>query len=106
MQYDIGPEAGCLPELFRIETQQREGLKLTPCSLVTLRLALEGQPHDLFVIANAKDRLVSPYPVTLDAGSATVHGVPAGTFLQVLHNGRTVHDVTGNGSGTDRIDLD
>lgn len=106
MQETNGPNAGCLPERFQLDTQLRSGWNISPCSLITLRLALDGAPHALFITADAKDRVVSPFPIELDNSGAVVLGVPAGMHFQVMQNGNAVHSGVGSGNGRDQINLE
>lgn len=106
MQFTDGPATGCFPERFQIDTQQRDGWKIGPCALATLRLTLSGRPAALHVIADAKDRIVSPYPGVLNREGVEIHGVPAGSAFELLQNGKTILSGIGSGTGKDQLKLE
>ncbi|MDR3109377.1 MAG: hypothetical protein LBU65_06785 [Planctomycetaceae bacterium] len=105
MQYTTGEFAGCLPETYEIETQAKGGLKLAPYTIMTLRRAIEKKDFALHVASEGGDRVVSPYPITLNQDGAMITGVPKGEQVQVIWNGQAVINVEGNQSGKNQIPL-
>ncbi|MBI3270364.1 MAG: hypothetical protein HYZ53_15250 [Planctomycetes bacterium] len=98
MQYPEGPRVGCLPDVYFLPTQSRAGPSINPCALVSLRLALAGQPAGLSVAVSADGahRVVAPFPVELRDGSVVVHA-RKGVAYQVLIDGGRVVDVDSQG---------
>ncbi len=91
LQYTVGPEAGCLPEAFDIQNQQRLSWKVNPCSLVSLRNALDGKPNALYVTVTPSGRYVSPYLLRQTSTGLEAVDVPQGQQFQILRNGyRTI----------------
>lgn len=103
MQYPAGDSVGCLPDAFSLADQGRLPADINPAVLVSLRRLLDGRLDALAVASDARHRVVSPFPLRLDADQAIVRGVP-GAEYQILVNGRDVIDV--RSVGTDVIDLD
>jgi hypothetical protein len=102
MQYPDGPLVGCLPDVFRLTSQNREGPSINPSALASLQLALDGEVDNLAVASNPKHRIIAPFPVTLGEGRATVEAVKGLTY-QVLIDGEVVE--VGPSQGRDEIPL-
>jgi hypothetical protein len=102
MQYSDGPLVGCLPDIFQLVSQRRAGPSINPCALVSLQLALAGKVDSLSVAADAKHRIVAPFPVTIAKGKARIRGKKGLTY-QVIIDGRRI--VTIESKGIDEIDL-
>jgi hypothetical protein len=97
IQYPEGPRIGCLPDVFKLPTQQRDGPSINPSAIVALQRALDGQPVCLAVAADGKHRVASPYAVTLRANEARIEAV-AGASYQLLIDGRVIDVRTSKGS--------
>lgn len=104
MQETEEPFAGCFPEAFSIDLQQRRSYHLNPCPMVNLRAALEGELEGVYVATGGNDRIASPYPVVLDREGVLIDGAPSGQRFQILHNGQDVISVQGSG-GKNRVPL-
>ena len=89
IQYPDGPKAGCLPDVFALPKQYRDGPSINPGALVSLQLALEGKVDSLAVAADKRHRVAAPFAVTLLGNQARIEGV-AGLTYQVLVDGRVV----------------
>lgn len=98
IQYPDGPLAGCLPDVFTLDTQERSGPSINPAALISLQLALEGKPAGLVVAADKKHRVAAPFAVRLEGNQARIDGV-AGSIYQVLVDGRIV-EVRSQGQDT------
>ncbi|GHT19206.1 hypothetical protein FACS1894189_7890 [Planctomycetales bacterium] len=97
IQYTDDTEAGCIPALFEIETQERKLWKVNPCALVSLRLLAEGKLDSLFVLTDGAERYVSPYPIKKTPRGIEALNVPIGRKFQVLHNGSRINYAEGAG---------
>ena len=95
-QYPDGPSQGMLPDAFQLETQMRFPYDIHPGVLVQLRLQIEGRPAGLAVAADETHRVVSPFPVELHEGRATIQA-PEGLTYQIIVDGQRVVDVTSQG---------
>ncbi|MBI4028360.1 MAG: hypothetical protein HY360_25470 [Verrucomicrobia bacterium] len=102
-QYVDGDRAGCMPDVFTLQTQRRSGPSINPSSLVNLRLVLEGRLDNLAVAADGKHRVAAPFPVSIQDGKARVQG-PKGIRYQVLIDGQRIVEITS--SGEDIVALD
>lgn len=102
IQYPDGPLAGCLPDVFHLPNQTRDGPSINPSATLSLQLILEGQVDGLAVAANAKHRVAAPFPLTLRDHQAHIQATP-GTRYQILVDGNVV-DVH-QSKGKDTIDL-
>jgi hypothetical protein len=96
MQYPSGPLAGCEPDSFNLASQQRNGPAINPCSLVSLRLALEGKLDSLAVAAAGGHRVVAPFPVTIRDGQARLQA-REGVAYQVVVDGQRIVEVQSRG---------
>ena len=76
MQYPDGPDRGLLPDSFTLDGQRRNGPRINPCAMASLRLVLDGQFDSLAVAADGGHRIVAPLPVTIRQGQAHVRGQP------------------------------
>jgi len=97
MQPAGGPNAGCLADNVALRSQQMFPPWINPCTLVSLRLRLDGKLDSLAVAARGKHRVVAPFPVAIKDGKALVrakHGVK----YQVLIDGRRIVGVVSNGN--------
>jgi hypothetical protein len=101
MQYPDGRLVGCLPDIFNLASQRRAGPSINPCALISLQLALEGKTDSLSVAADAKHRIVSPFPVTITKGKARIEGKKGVTY-QVIIDGERI--VTIKSKGVDEVD--
>ena len=97
LQYTEGSEAGCVPELFDVIHQERQGWRINPCAMVSLRLAVEGKVDSLFVLADDRDRYVAPYPLRKTPVGIEAHDVPPGQRFHILHNANRYGTGEGNG---------
>lgn len=97
MQYIDGPEAGCVPDVFAIQSQERRSWKTNPCALLSLRYALEGELDSLSVTLDGKNRYVSPFSLRLTSAGLEAINVPSGCSFQILHNGSRIITATGSG---------
>ncbi|MDR0705659.1 MAG: hypothetical protein LBF88_11805, partial [Planctomycetaceae bacterium] len=52
IQYADGMDAGCVPDIFSVATQERRSWKINPCALVSLRWAIENKTDSFFVLTN------------------------------------------------------
>jgi len=96
MQYPDGQYAGLLPDAFDLATGHRRPWTINPCSLVSLRLVLDGQVDSLAVAAGDGRRVAAPFPVTLQDGQARIKA-RRGVTYQVLIDGHDIVDVTSGG---------
>jgi len=96
MQYPDGPDRGLLPDSLALESQRRNGPRINPCALVSLRLVLDGRLDSLAMACEGGHRVVAPLPVTIRQGQAHVRG-QAGLEYQVLIDGRRIVDVASHG---------
>ncbi|HID23100.1 MAG TPA: hypothetical protein EYP14_11960 [Planctomycetaceae bacterium] len=103
MQYPDGPLAGCLPDVFRLESQERAGPSINPCALVSLRLMLEGDLDSLAVARVGDHRLVAPFPIEVRDGRPVVHA-RRGLRYQVLLDGERVLSVESDGEDSLPVD--
>jgi hypothetical protein len=101
MQYPDGPLAGCLPDVFYLKAQRRAGPSINPCALVSLRSVLDGSLDNLAVATDGQHRIVAPFPVTIQNGTAHVQGQP-GTTYEALLDGKAS---TVQSLGHDRVGL-
>jgi len=101
MQYPDGRLVGCLPDIFNLASQRRAGPSINPCALVSLQLALDGKVDSLSVATDAKRRIASPFPITIDKGKVRIEGRKGLTY-QVLIDGERI--VTIESKGIDQID--
>jgi hypothetical protein len=92
IQYTDGAEAGCVPDVFNVLTQERLSWKINPCALVSLRLAIENKVDSFFVLTNeAKtERYVSPYPLRWTTQGVEAYDVPPDRKFQILRNGNNI----------------
>ena len=102
LQYTEGSEAGCVPELFDVVNQERQGWRVNPCAMVSLRWAVEGKVDSLFVLTDGKERYVAPYPLRKVSGGIEAYNVPPGQRFHILHNANRYG--TGGGSGLITVD--
>jgi hypothetical protein len=98
-----GPNAGLLPDAFRIQTQQRLGPFINPCAIVSLDRAVHGEIHRVVVAANDRHRVVAPFPIQIDGPTAIIVGKP-GVAYQIVVDGQRI--LTIQSKGTDQILLD
>ncbi len=103
MQYPDGPFAGCLPDAFELAGQQRREAAINPCTLVNLRRRLDGKAVGLCIAADTRHRIVTPFPVAIRDGNATIKAT-AGIKYEVLIDGQRIVAVASQ--GTDVIALD
>ncbi len=101
-QYPDGAYAGCLPDAIELATQSRRPWTINPCSLVSLRLVLDGEVDFLRVATDGTHRVAAPFPVTIRGGVAEIKGI-AGVDYQVIIDGRRIVDVKSR--GTDLVPL-
>jgi hypothetical protein len=102
LQYREEVEAGCVPELFDVVQQERQGLKVNPCALVSLRWAIEGKVDSLFVLTDGRDRYTAPYSLRKTPQGIEAYDVPTGQKFHILHNARRYG--TGEGKGLITVD--
>jgi len=95
-QYPDGRLAGLLPDSIDLKTGRRFPWNINPCNLVSLQTALDGRVDHLSVAADAKHRVVAPFPVTIRDGAAHVEG-RAGVKYQVVVDGERIVDVKSKG---------
>lgn len=95
MQFPDGPNAGLLPDSFKLDEQERRPWNINPSALVSLQMALAGEVDFLSVAHNDRHRIAAPLPVTIRNGKAIVRGKP-GLDYQVILDGRVV-DVKSQG---------
>lgn len=96
MLYPDGGSVGCLPDVFDLRGQRRLPADIQPSVVVSLRRQLDGLPDGLSVAVADGHRVVAPFPVTIQGGTARVEAVP-GLRYQVLVDGRVI-DVESRGS--------
>jgi hypothetical protein len=99
IQYAEGMEAGCVPDIFSVATQERRSWKINPCALVSLRWAIENKTDSLFVLTNKEktERYISPYPLRWTAQGVEAYNVPPERKFRILQNGNRVHKAEGSG---------
>jgi len=103
MEYPDGPKVGCLPDVYHLADQRRDGPSINPCALASLRLAVEGELDSLATAAGDGHRVTAPFPVAIRGGKAVVTARAEAAY-QVLVDGRRVVDV--QSKGTDEIALE
>lgn len=103
MQYPDGQYAGCLPDSFNLESQQRNGPAINPSALVSLRLRLEGRLDSLDCARAGGHRVIAPFPVTIRDGKAIVQG-REGVAYQAVVDGRRVVEIKSRGK--DEFDVE
>jgi hypothetical protein len=96
MQIPDGPLKGLLPDSFTLRTQHRNPAMINPCSLVSLRMALDGRVDSLTAAADGPHRIAAPFPVTVRNGQAHIRAT-AGCKYQVLIDGHRIVNVTSRG---------
>jgi hypothetical protein len=98
IQYAEGAEAGCVPDIFDVITQERRSWKINPCALVSLRRAIENKIDSLFVLTNKEktERYVSPYPLRWTNRGVEAYDVPPDRKFQILRNGNNISKAEGN----------
>jgi hypothetical protein len=99
MQYDTGPYKGCEPDSFQLPRQVRNGPAINPCSLISLRFALEGKLDSLEAANGNGHRVTAPFPVTISDGHAHITA-PAGTAYQIVEDGAKIIDIKSTGTDT------
>jgi hypothetical protein len=102
LQYTEGTVAGCVPEWYNMVMQERQGGKVNPCALVSLRWAIEGKVDSLFVLREGRDRYTAPYPLRKTTKGIEAFDVPPGQKFHILHNERRYG--TGDGNGLITVD--
>jgi hypothetical protein len=102
MQYPNGPSIGTLPDVFQLPEQLRRPADINPGALVTMRRRLNGLPAGIHVAGDGKHRVVSPYPVTIRDGVATIEA-KSGKGYQIAIDGSRI--VTIESRGEDTMDL-
>jgi len=102
-QYPDGKLVGTLPDSFHLAAQRRQGPNINPCAILSLRWALDGELDSLAVAADARHRVVSPFPVELRDGKAHIKA-RKGTTYQILVDGHRIRDIASE--GTDLVPLD
>jgi len=102
LQFTEGSHAGCVPELFDVVHQERQGWSVNPCALVSLRWAVEGKVDSLFVLVDGRNRYVAPYPLRRTPDGIEAYSVPPGQRFHILHNANRFG--TGEGSGLVMVD--
>jgi hypothetical protein len=97
IQYVEGTEAGCVPDIFDVTTQERRSWKINPCALVSLRWAIENKTDSLFVLTNKErtERYVSPYPLRWTSQGIEAYNVPPDRKFQILRNGNRINKAEG-----------
>jgi hypothetical protein len=103
MQYPSGPSVGCLPDVFELPTQRRRPADINPGALVSLRLRLADQLDSLAVAHDGRHRVVAPFPVTIEDGTARIQA-KNGVAYQVVVDGTRIVDI--RSKGVDMIHLD
>ena len=101
-QYPDGPFVGCLPDSIALRTQERRPWNINPCSLVSLRMMIEGKEPALSVVRGGGHVVVSPYPVRLEASKAIITA-KAGVKYQIAIDGN-VREI--ESKGTDELSLE
>jgi len=96
-QYPDGPFVGTLPDSFHLAAQRRQGPNINPCAILSLRWVLDGQLDSLAVAADAKHRVVAPFPVELRDGQAHIKARKGITY-QLLVDGHRIRDVQSEGN--------
>jgi hypothetical protein len=98
IQYADGVEAGCVPDIFSVITQERRSWKINPCALVSLRRAIENKTDSLFVLTNKEktERYISPYPLRWTNRGIEAYEVPSDRKFQILRNGNQTAKIEGN----------
>ncbi|MCS7237131.1 MAG: hypothetical protein NZ899_02530 [Thermoguttaceae bacterium] len=94
-----GSYAGLLPDALRIREQHRQGPFINPCAIVSLDRAIRGEIHRPVVATGDGHRVVAPFPVRVEAGTAVVRSTP-GIRYQIVIDGRRIVDVVGTGRDT------
>ena len=97
LQYVDESAAGCVPELFDVVKQERQGWTVNPCALISLRWVVEGKVDSLFVLVDGRNRYTSPYPLRLTAAEVEAYDVPPGQRFHILHNANRYGIGEGNG---------
>lgn len=97
VQIESGPNMGCLPDCFSLETLESVSWHLNPASIVSLRLLLDAPPESLVVAFEDSTRVVSPFPVKSGKGGLIITDVPEGQKFQILINGLQVINVQNHG---------
>ena len=99
MQYPEGSVAGCLPDSFDLENQQRRGPDINPCVLVALRLKLDGKLDTLALATNAAHRIVSPFPISIKGQEASI-SAQTGTTYEVVIDGKDIRRIMSCGTNS------
>jgi hypothetical protein len=102
MQYPDGPHVGLLPDAFALSGQERRPWRINPCSLVSLRLVLDGKVSFLSVATDGTRRVAAPFPATLRDGQARIEG-RAGVRYQALVDGEQIVDIVSQGRDVVRL---
>ena len=93
---------GCIPELFDVVHQERQGWRVNPCAMVSLRWVVEGKVDSLFVLMDGGDRYVAPYPLRRTPNGIEAYNVPTGQRFHILRNANRYG--TGEGNGLVSVD--
>jgi hypothetical protein len=96
MLYPDGPSIGCLPDVFDLRVQRRLPADINPGVVVSLRRQLEGLPDGLSVAVAEGRRVVAPFPVSIQAGTARVEAARGLRYQVLVDDGRVV-DVESRG---------
>ena len=105
LQFESGPNIGCLPDGFSLETQKPVSWKVNPAPLAALRWLLDTSHNGCSVIRDHNLHVVSPFPVKFTRDGVVVEGVPEGVKFQILINGSQTIDVQGNKDGRNFVTI-
>ncbi len=102
-QYLEGPTVGSLADSLNLPSQKLLPADINPCSLMSLRMRLEGPQDRPRTVINGSHRIVSPFPTKfLSETEIEISAVPGLTY-QILIDGKRVRSI--NSAGRDVISL-
>jgi len=103
-QYQSGPTIGSLADSLNLPSQKLLPADINPCSLMTLRLRLEGIQDRPRSVIGSTHRIVSPFPARFLTDAEVEITSPKGVTYQILIDGKEVRTISAK--GLDRIPLD
>jgi len=102
-QYPDGRLVGTLPDSFALAAQRRQGPNINPCAILSLRWVLDGELDSLAVAADARHRVVAPFPVELHNANALIRA-RKGVQYQIVVDGHRILDIASQGADTVPLD--
>jgi len=96
--------AGMLADSIVLPEQRFRAPDINPCSLMTLRLRLEGVQDRPVTFLGEKHRVVSPFPLKFLGATHAEISAPEGVTYEIVIDGKTVRSI--KSQGKDRVALE